>query len=79
MHVAFPKSRAGDADEFRLGMKFGKILGADIAHGSAQAAGELMQHGCSRALVGHLSLDALGHQLERVLDVLLEVTVGRAT
>ncbi len=35
-------------------------------------------HVADRALVGHLALDALGHQLERVLDVLLEVAVGRA-
>ena len=31
-----------------------------------------------RALVGHLALDPLRHQLERVLDVLLEVAVGGA-
>ena len=31
-----------------------------------------------RALVGHLPLDAFGHKLQRVLDVLLEVAVGRA-
>ena len=31
-----------------------------------------------RALVGHLPLDPLGHQLQLVLDVLLEIAVGRA-
>ena len=51
---------------------------ADIAHRGAQAAGELVQDRADRAAIGHLALDALGHQLHLVLDVLLEVAVGRA-
>ena len=43
-----------------------EVLRADIAHRRAQAAGELVQHVADRALVGHLALDALGHQLQRV-------------
>ena len=41
---------------------------ADIAHRGAQAADELVQDVADRALVGHLALDAFGHQLQRVLD-----------
>ena len=40
--------------------------GADIAHRGAQAAGELVQHGRDRPLVGHLPLDAFRHELQRV-------------
>src|ERR1043166_2693828 len=76
--VALAQARAGDAHEARLVAELGEARGADVAHGGAQAAGELMQHGRDRALVGHLTLDALRHELEVVLDVLLEITVGRA-
>ena len=72
------KPGARDAHEFRLVVEIGERLGADIAHGGAQAAGELVQHVGDRALVADLALDAFRHQLERVLDVLLEVAVGRA-
>ena len=51
---------------------------AHIAHGGAQAAGELMQHSAHRPLIGHLTLDAFGHEFHLVLDVLLEVAVGGA-
>ena len=51
---------------------------ADIAHGRAQAADQLVQDRRDRPLVRHLALDALGHQLQRVGDFLLEVAVGRA-
>src|SRR6516165_10496193 len=78
VHVALAHAGAGDAHELGLVVQLGERARADIAHGHAQAAGELVQHGRDRALVGHLPLDALGHQLERVLDVLLEVAVGRA-
>src|ERR1700680_3665706 len=59
--VAFAQSGAGDAHELRLLLELGKAGGADIAHGGAQAAGELVQNGGDRALVGNLALDALGN------------------
>src|SRR5438105_5067403 len=59
--VAFAQARAGDADELGLVVEIGKVLGADIAHRRAQAAGELVHDVADRALVGHLALDALGH------------------
>ena len=78
MDVAFAQARVGDADELRLLVEFGEVAGADIAHRGAKAAGELVQHVADRALVGHLAFDAFRHQLQRVLDVLLEIAVGRA-
>src|SRR5436309_1988390 len=78
VNVAFAQARAGDADELRLLVEFGEVACADIAHRGTQTAGELVHDVADRALVRHLALDALGHQLERVLDVLLEVAVGRA-
>src|SRR6185312_13203364 len=77
--VAFAQARAGDADELRLLVEFGEVAGADIAHRGAQAAGELVHDVADRALVRHLALDAFRHELERVLDVLLEIAVSRAT
>src|SRR5215471_6014843 len=77
--MALAQTRAGDADELRLLVKLREIPGADITHCRAQATGELMHDIADRALVGHLPFDALGHELQRVLDVLLEITVGRAT
>ena len=43
--VAFAQARRRDADELRLVMELVEVLGADIAHRGAQAAGELVQHG----------------------------------
>ena len=42
-----------------------------------EATDQLVQHIADRALVGDLPLDAFGHQLQRVLDVLLEVAIRR--
>src|ERR1700733_13730542 len=76
--VAFAQACAGDAHELRLVMEFGEVFRADISHRRTQAAGELVHHVSDRALVGHLALDPLRHQLECILDVLLEVAVGGA-
>src|SRR5437763_3654495 len=73
--VAFAQAGSGDAHELRLLMELGKISGADISHRGAQAPRELMHDVADWALVGYLALDTLRHQLERILDVLLEVTV----
>ncbi len=69
---------AGNAHELRLLAQFLQVAGADVAHRRAQAAGELVQDVAERAFERHLTLDAFGHELQRVLDVLLEVAVGRA-
>src|SRR6185312_3197744 len=76
--VALAQAGARDTHELRLGVEVGQILAAHIAHRGAQAAGQLVQHVGDRALVGYLALDAFGHELERVLDLLLEIAVGRA-
>src|SRR6266702_1747327 len=73
--VALAQARSGDAHELRLLMELGKVFRPDISHRRPQAARELMHDVADRALVRHLALDALRHQLERVLDVLLEITV----
>src|SRR5580693_6733473 len=46
--VAFAKSGAGDAHEARLLLELGDGLRPDIAHGGAQASGELV-HGIRAA------------------------------
>src|SRR5256885_6651259 len=74
--VAFAQAGSGDAHELRLLTELGKVFRPDISHRRPQAARELMHDVADRALVRHLALDTLQHQLERVLDVLLEVTVG---
>jgi len=48
MHVALAQAGAGNAHELRLGVKIREALGADIAHGRSQPAGELVQHICDR-------------------------------
>src|SRR5437588_12833858 len=78
LDVAFAQARAGDAHELRLVVEFCKVARADIAHRRAKPAGELMHHVADRPLVGHLALDALRHELQRILDVLLEIAVGGA-
>ena len=58
--------------------ELGERRSAGIAHGGAQTADQLVDDGGHRALVGHLPLDPLGHQLQRVPHFLLEIAVGRA-
>src|SRR5262249_44258701 len=76
VHVTLAHARARDAHELGLLVQLLQGLRTHIAHGGAQAAAELVQHGRRRALVRYLAFDAFGHELERVLDVLLEVAVG---
>src|SRR5689334_8412524 len=75
--VALAQPGAGNADELSLFVHFGEGPGADIAHCCPQAAGKLVQNGRGASLVSDLPLHALRDKLERVLDVLLEVAVGR--
>src|ERR1700722_8423874 len=74
--MAFAQARASNAYELRLLVELGEVSCTDISHRRAQAARELMHDVADRALVGNLTLDPLRHQLQRVLDVLLEVAVG---
>src|SRR5262245_66626383 len=78
MYVAFTESRTCDAHKLCLGMKLIEIFCPYIPHGGAKASGQLMQHGYSRALVRHLAFNAFRHELECILDILLEVAVGRS-
>src|SRR5262245_51825998 len=43
VHVAFAQAGGGDFHEARLLAQFLQVAGADIAHGRAQAADELVQ------------------------------------
>ena len=64
------------APEMRTNSAFvelGQIFCADIAHGGAQAADQLVQHVGHRPLIGDLRPQYLpGTISERVLDLLLE-------
>mmetsp|Transcript_26318 Transcript_26318/g.62507 ORF Transcript_26318/g.62507 Transcript_26318/m.62507 type:complete len:641 (-) Transcript_26318:108-2030(-) len=79
--MALAHARRGDLDEFGLVLHVGDGGAAAVVHGRLQATGHLEDHLHDRALVGHLALDALGHQLGRVGVVArlgLEVAVGAA-
>ncbi len=78
MHVALVERRAGNLHEHRVVAEVLQVVRAGIAHRGPQPARQLVQHVARGALVGHLALDALGHQLQAVPHVLLEVAVGRA-
>src|SRR5690349_4000746 len=74
VRVTLLEARSGNPDELTLVLQVRDRLGADVTHGRAQAADQLVGDAGERATVGHLALDALRHQL--VLgDVLLEVAV----
>src|SRR5436190_23904471 len=72
VHVALAQGRAGDAHKLRFLAEILQGFGADITHRRTHATGELMQDRRQRALERHLALDALGYELQRVLDVLLK-------
>ena len=59
-------------------VELGKGPRAGIAHRGAQAADQLVQHAARWSLIGHLAFDTFRHELQRVLDLLLEIAVGRA-
>src|SRR5690606_34099582 len=61
--VALALARAGDLHELRPGAHLLDGGTADVAHGGAQAADQLVDHAGQRAAVRHAALDALGHQL----------------
>src|SRR3546814_7027421 len=65
-------SDLGDADEASAFLKFIDRSCAGIAHCRLDPAHQLMDHILGRALERHLPLDAFGHQLQLVVDVLLD-------
>src|SRR5690606_37072056 len=62
--------------EARLAAHLVDAGAADVAHGRAQSAGELVDHAAERAAVRNTSLDALGHQLVGVRSVLEVAVLG---
>src|SRR3546814_20093403 len=79
MDVAFRKTRIGDLDEASSLLQILNGAGDGVAHRGLHAADKLMDYVLRRALIGHLTLDAFGHQLPLTLDVLLEIAICRPT
>ena len=76
VHMAFLQPGPGDLDELAVAAHLVDGGAAGIAHGGAQAPDQLVDHRPGAALVGHLALDALGHQLVAG-RVLLEIAIRR--
>src|SRR3954447_3004084 len=71
VRVRLAQPRAGDADEPRLLQRVDRRRAA-VAHRLTEAADDLVQHACDRALVRDATLDAFGDELVDVFDVTLE-------
>src|SRR5450631_3309423 len=78
MDMAFAQSGRRDAHKLRPRLKLFNRCSTDVAHGCAQTAPELMQDRADRAAIRHLSFYAFRYEFQTVLDVLLEISVGRA-
>src|SRR5690606_12109375 len=76
VHVALALAGAGDLHELRLPAHFLDRGAADVAHGRAQATGQLVDHVRQRATVWHAALDALGHELVGVAGILEVAVLG---
>src|SRR3546814_9251397 len=74
MHVALALAGTGDLPELRPRAHVLDGGTADVAHGRAQAAGELVHHAAERAAVRHAAFDAFRHELLGVPYV-LEVAI----
>src|SRR3546814_15014346 len=61
--MALARTRRGHLHERRLLAHLFDGRAADIAHGRAQAADELVDHAADRAAIRHAPLDAFGHEL----------------
>src|SRR5690606_19687966 len=61
--VALALAGAADLHELRLAAHVLDGGAADIAHGRAQAADQLVDDAADRATVRHAAFDAFGHQL----------------
>src|SRR5262245_23614820 len=76
VRMAFGHGGSRHAHEARTLAQRLQVLGADVAHSSAQTPDKLVQHAVDGALVGDLPLDTLRYELEGILYLLLEVAVG---
>src|SRR5690606_31936948 len=76
VHVALALAGAGDHHELRLLAHLLDGRAAHVAHGGAQAAGELVDDAAQRAAVRHAALDAFRHQLVGVGGVLEVAVLG---
>src|SRR3546814_10814862 len=76
--MALPQARTRDPHEPRALLEIGNRRGAGIAHRRLHAADQLVDDIPGRPLERHLSFDPFGHQLELILDIALEIAVGRA-
>ena len=79
--VAFVGAGVGDADEAGPGLHGVDVTRADIAHGGAEAADQLVDEAGGGAAIGGLGFDAFGDELGGVFDFVLAVAVagGEAT
>src|SRR5689334_13171241 len=75
VRVALLEPGRRDPYEAALLLELRHIRRADIPHRRPQTAHELVRHRGERAPVGHLALDALGHQLVLGEHIVLEVAV----
>ena len=77
MDMALAQARTGNADELRIPAQVFDRGRTGVAHGRLDAADKLVDHILGRSLERDLTFDPLGHQLHLVLDVTLEITIGR--
>src|SRR6201746_383436 len=80
VRMALAQPGRGDADEARARLHLLDRRRAAVAHRLAQATDDLVDDPGERPLVGHATLDALGHELVGARHVALEVAIlgGRA-
>src|ERR1043166_4990953 len=83
MHVALARARRRNANQLRFPLQLHDRWRTAVAHTSAQAADELMNHRRDAPLVRDAPLDSLGHQLVRgssafEIEFVLEVAVAAA-
>ena len=77
MRVALGHAGGGDAAEPGIPPEAVDVLGPAVAHAGPEAADELINEVGQRPSVRHAALDALGHELLRLLHARLAVAVGR--
>src|SRR4029453_17404427 len=75
VRMAFPQPGGGDADEPPIALDLADARCTGVAHCRPQPSDELVGDGGERAAVGHLTLDALRHQLVVGEEVVLRIAV----
>ena len=73
--MAFGEACVGDANELRPLLQLRDGLRSGVTHRCLHPADQLVNDFPHRAFVRHLPLDAFRHELQMILDVLLEITV----